>query len=81
MKIVYKIYEIDTINVEVEHYTGDYGYGSTQIPPTVLRTPYQEDWTAKDTFDTEEEAEQYIKKHLIKEYGETYTILKQYSFD
>lgn len=81
MKKTYKIYKIDTINVDVEHYRGDYGYGSTQIPPTVLRGVYQDGWDKKDTFDSLEEAEIYLQNNLIKEYGDSYTILIEYSYD
>lgn len=81
MRIVYKIYKIDTVDVGVEVHTEAYGYGHTRIAPTVLREVYQEDWQSKDTFDTEAEAEQYIQNNLIKEYGDTYTILKEYRYD
>lgn len=80
MKKQYKIYRVDTINVDPEVILGDYGYGSTTIRPTILRELYQEDFGSEDTFNSLEEAEYYIKENLIKEYGETYTILTEYSY-
>lgn len=79
MKIVYKIYKVDTINVDVEEHSNGY-YAPTLIRPTVLREVHQEGWS-EDTFNTEAEAEQYIEKNLVKEWGDTYTIVKQYSFN
>ena len=80
MKITYKIYRVDTINVDVNTYIGDYGYGSTQIRPTVLRRLYQPNLGEEDTFDTLVEAERYLQENLITEYGDTYTILKEYEY-
>lgn len=79
MKIVFKIYKVDTINVDVEQHSQGY-YAPRLIKPTILREVFQEGWS-EDTFNTEVEAEKYIQENLIKEYGETYTILKQYSFN
>ena len=47
------------------------------IFPTVLREVYQESIFSEDTFDTLEEAEKYLEKNFIKEYGATYTILPE----
>ncbi len=79
MKKVYKIYELSTVNVDPEQHQQDYSPPKI-IFPTVLRDIYQEDFGSQDTFNSLEEAEYYIKENLIKEYGDTYTILIQYSY-
>ena len=81
MKVTYKIYKVDSINVDSETHIGDYGYGSTTIHPTVLRSLYQPNFGDKDTFDTLVEAERYLENNLIEEYGDTYTILKEYNYE
>lgn len=82
MRKVYKIYEIDTIDVNAQVNIGDYGYGATTIYPTVLRELYQPGWEEEDTFDTLVEAEKYIEDNLIHQYdGTKYTILTEYYYE
>lgn len=80
MKIQYKIYEISTANVDPEQYQESYD-PLTVIFPTVLRKVYQRSIMSEDTFDSLLEAETYLENNLIKEYGDTYTIVKEYSYE
>lgn len=81
MKTQYKIYVVGTINSDPEENLHNYGYGKDIKYPMVFRPLFLESYEDEDTFDSLEAAEHYLKEKLIKEYGETYTIVKEYSFE
>lgn len=81
MKIQYKIYVVGSINSDPEEFLHSYGYGKDVTYPVVLRPLFLESFEDKDTFDSLTAAEQYLDEKLLKEYGETYTIIKEYSYD
>ena len=78
MRIKYKIYKVDTIDVDTEVHSNGYD-APTRIKPTVLRELRRVSWEDEDTFDSLSSAEEYLEKNLIKEYGDTYTIIKEYN--
>lgn len=80
MKIVYKIYEITIINVEPTIIREQ--YGTRNIFPTILKEFYIEnDYDEAGVFDTLEAAEEYMKTEVVKDYGDEYTILKEYRYE
>ena len=81
MRIVYKIYKVDTINVDVEIHVEQYGYGHTEVYPTVLREIQEDGDYYNGEFGSETNAEKFLSENLLKEYGEKYVILKEYRYD
>jgi hypothetical protein len=81
MKKVYKIYEVSIASVDHKQY--QQGHNPPKIIfPTVLREVFQGNILYdEDTFDTLEAAEAYLQDNLITRYGNTYTILTQYTYD
>ena len=81
MKVQYKIYTVGSINADPEEFIQNYGYGKDIKYPVVLRPLFLEGFEDEDTFDSLPEAETYLEKNLIEEYGNTYTIVKEYSYE
>jgi len=80
MKKTYKIYNVDNLTIEPEVNLEKYGYGITEIYPTILRALYIDSYDVSDTFDTLKEAETYLENNLLSEYGNPYTILTEYNY-